>query len=115
MLSILGHAAFALGALISLLNVYLSFIRVPLLRWRGQDQRFVSGVPLVGSFLLVVSAVLLWKVRWLALSALGLATLDTGGLHGFVGTLAWEAIVGRWRGRSRRGLMRPGDAPCEEE
>ncbi len=96
--SFLGYLAFALGASLSLLNFYLSFVRVPLLRLLGRSPRFVSGFPLVGSLLLVVSAALLWSERWLALSALALVVLDTGGLHWFLGVLAWEAATSRSRG-----------------
>ncbi len=95
---ILGYLAFALGAFLSLLNFYLSFVRVPLLRALCRPSRWVSGFPLVGSLLLVASAALLWRVRWLALCALGVAALDTGGLHWFLGVLLWMAISGRSEG-----------------
>jgi hypothetical protein len=93
--TIIGYLAFALGAFLSLLNFYLSFVRVPLRRALGRPSRFVSGFPLVGSLLLVASAVLLWRARWLAFTALAVAALDTGGLHWFLGVLLWGVISGR--------------------
>src|SRR4051794_37286374 len=96
----LAYAAFALGASLSLLNFFLSFVRAPLLRAGGRSPRFVSGIPLFGSLLLVVSATLLWSQRRLALSALALAALDTGGIHWFVGVLLWEAVAARIRDRA---------------
>ncbi len=106
MLTILGYLAFALGAFLSLLNFYLSFVRVPLLRALGRPSGFVSGFPLVGSLLLVTSAVLLWRAWRLAYTALAVAALDTGGLHWFLGVLLWGAISGRSGG----GDAEQGDA-----
>jgi hypothetical protein len=95
MRSILGYLAFALGAFLSLLNFYLSFVRAPLLLALGRPSRFVSGFPLVGSLLLVASSFLLWRAPWLVLTALAAAALDTGGLHWLLGVLLWRAISGR--------------------
>jgi hypothetical protein len=106
MTAILGYLTFALGAFLSLLNFYLSFVRVPLLRALARPSRFVSGFPLVGSLFLVASAVLLWRARWLAFTALAVAALDTGGLHWFLGVLFWRAISGRSGG----GDAEQGDA-----
>jgi hypothetical protein len=106
MSTILGYLALALGAFLSLLNCYLSFVRVPLLRALGRPSQFVSGFPLVGSLLLFASAVVLWRTQWLAFTALSVAALDTGGLHWFLGVLLWEAISGR----SRSGEAEQGDA-----
>jgi hypothetical protein len=100
MYTVLAYTALVLGAALSLLNVYLSFVRLPLLRACGRSPRFVSGVPLCGSMLLVVSAALLWPVRWLALSALALAALDTGGIHWFCGVLLWQTLAARTRHRA---------------
>lgn len=93
--TILGYLALALGTFLSLLNFYLSFVRVPLLRALGRPSRFVSGFPLVGSLLLVGSVVLLWRARCWVITALAIAALDTGGLHWFLGVLLWGAISGR--------------------
>jgi hypothetical protein len=100
MLSILGYATFALGAFLSLLNFYFSFVRVPMLRACGRSTRFVSGFPLIGSSLLVATAAILWGTRPLVLSALVIAALDTGGIHWFLGVLLVAAIRARLRGRN---------------
>jgi len=51
-------ALFVVGVLITVLNVYLSCIRVPLLRRLSPNniRRWVSGIPFVGSGALWVSA-----------------------------------------------------------
>ncbi len=100
MYTVLAYAALVLGAAISLLNFYLSFVRVPLLRVCGRSPRFVSGIPHCGSMLLVVSAALLWPARLSALSALALAALDTGGIHWFFGVLLWQTLAARIRHRA---------------
>ncbi len=81
----IAHVLFALGCFVSLLNLYLTVGRYPLLRLRGvpvNDIRHVSGFPLIGSLLIVltlaaVSNPVIW---WLGLA---ISFLDTGGLHVF--------------------------------
>ena len=97
MRSVVADLAFALGAWITLLNCYLSWIRVPLLRALGRSPQWVSGFPIIGSLLLVISATLLWERRGLAVSALTLAAIDTGGIHWFLGGRIWHAITSRHR------------------
>ncbi len=75
-----GFGLLILGGFVSLLNVYLSLLRVPLLRACGQSPRHVSVLPAVGSLLLVTSALLLWGHWRLVGTALVLAAIDTGGL-----------------------------------
>jgi hypothetical protein len=76
-----GFGLLVLGGFVSLLNVYLSLFRVPLLRACGPSPRYVSVIPVVGSLLLGASAVLLWG-RWSMVgAALALAAIETGGLH----------------------------------
>jgi hypothetical protein len=94
---VLGYLAFGFGASISLLNFYLSWIRVPLLRGLGRSPRWVSGFPIIGSLLLVISAVLLRDWPRIAFSALALAALDTGGIHCFVGRQLWHALRLRYK------------------
>ena len=85
---VVAYASFALGAWITLLNVYLSWIRTPLLRSLGRSpRRWVSGFPIIGSALLIGSAILLRRAPWVAVSALTLAALDTGGFHSFLAAL----------------------------
>jgi hypothetical protein len=100
MYTVFAYRALVLGTALSLLNFYLSFVRVPLLRACGRSPRLVSGFPLCGSMLLVVSAVLLWPARQWALSALAVATLDTGGIHWFCGELLWQTLAARIRHRN---------------
>ena len=51
----IATGVFAFGALFCLTNLYCSFLRVPLLMWRGmapEEIRNVSGAPLFGMFVL---------------------------------------------------------------
>jgi hypothetical protein len=89
------------------LNFYLSFIRYPLHRLRGQPRetfRWTSGIPLIGS-LCVVAGLVLMKVSGAlpstALLALALASvaLDTGGIHWFIGTMVWWWLKERRQSR----------------
>jgi hypothetical protein len=96
---VVAYVALVLGASLSLLNFYVSVVRVPLLRACGWSPRWVSGIPLFGSMLLVLSAVLFWRERWAAVTALTLAVLDTGGIHWFFGALTWDLITARNRDR----------------
>jgi hypothetical protein len=91
MRSLSGYLTFGLGALVSLLNFYTSWVRMPLLRALGRPPHWVSGFPIIGSLLLAISAILMWEVRGIALSALVLAALDTGGIHWLIGGQLWRA------------------------
>ena len=75
MRQVLAYLAFALGAYICLLNFYLSWIRIPLLRAFGRSPGWISGFPFIGSLLLAIAAALLWEKRGLAITALVLAVL----------------------------------------
>ena len=79
----------AVGAFIALTNFYLSFIRIPFHRWRGHhDVKWVSGIPLLGSLVLIVS--LAGLDGWPALLGGILFFLDTGGIVAFVLIMVWE-------------------------
>ena len=82
------------GGLVTVLNFYLSFVRVPLYRLRheGATPRFVSGFPLIGSFALWMAAALCCASgAWGWAGALAAASLlDTGGLHWFAVTVLWD-------------------------
>ena len=94
----LGYFLFILGTCISLLNLYLSFLRYPLHKLLGWEYQRVSGIPLFGSFFLVVAALLLRNSpQWLRAS-LGIALIDTGGLHWFLGIMLWYAALHHRRG-----------------
>jgi fructose-1,6-bisphosphatase/inositol monophosphatase family enzyme len=79
-------ALLVLGSLVSGLNFYLSFVRVPLHRRLRPETptRNVSGFPLVGSACLWLSMVLLGRAHVLFLPALAISFLDTGGIHWFL-------------------------------
>lgn len=85
MSKILAIILFSTGAIISCLNFYLSFLRPVVHRLRRgtfDGYRFESGVPLLGSLLLVIAAVLMRdSAIWLT-TALVVAFLDTGGFLG---------------------------------
>ncbi len=91
----IGLILVGLGAFLATLNFYLSFLRGSLHRWRRgstDGYRHVSGVPGVGS-LLVVGGVLV-SFGSVTVAVLGLITigLDTGGPLWF--------LVSSWRDSS---------------
>ncbi|HEY3787750.1 MAG TPA: hypothetical protein VGL71_02795 [Urbifossiella sp.] len=74
--------ALILGGFIALLNFFLSFLRPPIIRRLGWPPRNISGIPLVGSFLLLPAAIhfaITWQPEILIASAV-LILLDTGGI-----------------------------------
>lgn len=86
-----------LGGFFCALNVYLSFLRYPLFRLRGRkaEYRHASGAPVIGSalvvgFLLKRPAFVSPLPRWVLFAFIALAVFDTGGLHWFIGTMAWH-------------------------
>ena len=94
---IIGSILFGLGALVTALNVYRSFLRYPIHRARGgarETYRWISGIPLFGSLLLWVSIGLLptHGLKWLADL---LSIFDTGGVHWFMGTMLWTGTAAR--------------------
>ena len=99
MRGVIEYSAFALGALVSLLNFYLSWIRIPLLRFLGQSPAWKSGLPLVGSLLLVVALILLWDERGSAVVAALFLAIDTGGPHWYLGGWLWRATIGGGKAR----------------
>jgi hypothetical protein len=83
--ALLGYLLFGLGGFIALLNLYLSILRVPLLRRLrpGAAVRHLSGVPLCG--VLNVSGLMLCpRSVTLSVVALVLLPLDTGSISWFV-------------------------------
>ncbi len=96
-----GWLLFSAGAIVCLVNFYLSCLRYPLHRLRGRapdTYQWVSGFPLVGS-LLVVLAWLFWLrgEGWapLDVAAWSLALIDTGGIHWFLLVMLAQAIRSR--------------------
>ena len=79
---IVGLVLLAVGGVVACVNVYTSFVRYPLHRWRGgtrRDFRRVSGLPVVGIACLLLAAACLRDHRVLMWTALVLALLDTSG------------------------------------
>jgi hypothetical protein len=82
----LGYLLLVLGAFISFLNFYLSFIRVPLFRKmhpKAPDPKYVSGIPLFGALAPIALSILnkspiLFIIVFLTLLA------DTGGIQWLV-------------------------------
>lgn len=90
MLTAFGLVSLVLGALVSLINFYLSFVRVSLLRAVGQVPGSISGFPIIGSLLLLLALVLLrdnWRV---VVFAAALALIDTGGIVWLILMLTWK-------------------------
>jgi hypothetical protein len=75
------------ASLIALLNVYLSWIR-PAIHFLVQGSmtryRFASGIPAIGTFLILTGGLLGFGNRTTALTGIVLLLLDTGGLPWFV-------------------------------
>ena len=89
-----GYALFGLGAVVSSVNFYLSFLRYPLFILRGRsrdDFRFVSGLPMIGMFV-IPGLALAPASPWLSIASLALLLADTGNIPWFV--------VSVWRDKS---------------
>ena len=79
---VLAWCALVLGGFIALLNIFLSFGRPLVLRTRGipiSEQSNVSGFPILGSLLLMVTAIPLFPRLWPCAVVTALLLLDTGG------------------------------------
>jgi hypothetical protein len=86
------------GGAICLINCYLSFLRRPLLRLRGQTEesyRPVSGFPLVGSLLVALSLLALHSRTGVVSAAVVLMLVDTGGIHWFIGSMIHRYVRAR--------------------
>jgi hypothetical protein len=78
----LSWTALLLGAFIALLNAFLSFIRPLFLNLRGippEEQHYVSGIPILASFLLMLSTIALHPELWPCFAVSAFLLLDTGG------------------------------------
>jgi hypothetical protein len=90
---LLEYSPFFAGVGVSLLNFYLSFLRIPILRLRGREGGWVSGLPVVGSGLLAWFAI--WHLHspgWFW-AGVAFAAIDTGGLHWFAAVLLWYGFI----------------------
>ena len=83
-----------LGSLVCIANFYLSYLRYPLflLTGRKAEFRFVSGFPFVGSLMVVACLIFFRLPCWSVIAGIVLALLDTGGIHWFIGSIAWHSM-----------------------
>jgi hypothetical protein len=84
-----GYGIFVLGAIVSVANMYTSFLRYPvhLVLGKSRDSyKYVSGLPLIGG-LVLIGAWLLPPSLWLSLATALLMLLDTGGIFWVVVTV----------------------------
>jgi hypothetical protein len=98
--NVLASAAFAIGAFVSVVNFYLSFLRYPIHRWKhsAESYRHVSVIPLIGSLLLLLALLRFHSIAWLSNSAIALILIDTGGIHWFLISLVLHCTFHRSRG-----------------
>jgi len=89
---ILAYILFAMGAFVSVYNFCLSFIRGLICQMRHQEYRHISGFPLVGSLLLIVSFFCFSSGHTLRWAALIVALFDTGGIHWFCFSMLYHAL-----------------------
>ena len=77
-----------IGAAVTVINFYLSFIRYPLhgLWYRDRSFQWKSGFPLLGSLLLWIAALFFWLSGSAPKAAIALvfSIFDTRGIHWFV-------------------------------
>jgi hypothetical protein len=88
----LGLVCLSLAILVACLNFYFSFIHPLYFLLRKQKCKFVSGLPGIGTILLVVAILLLPKTMSLGGLALLLIVVDTGGFPWFVVIMAWQSL-----------------------
>lgn len=90
-MTILASILFAAGTFICCTNFYLSFIRYPLCLFLRREYEFVSGFPVIGQLLIVISIALFpHRASTLLWAGMVLALLDTGGVHWFI----WGLVGG---------------------
>ena len=80
---ILGWLLLSVGGFISLVNFHLSFTRYPYhrLRRRREEYHFISGFPIIGSLLCLLSLPFFNTPSIPQVIAIIAAVLDTGGFH----------------------------------
>ena len=95
MLKVLTYSLFAVGAFVCCLNFYLSFLRYPRCRLLGREYRWVSGIPLFGSLLLIIPVAAFRDSPALFWCGIIIALLDTGGLRWIAGVVLWMYLFRR--------------------
>jgi hypothetical protein len=102
---------FAPGALLALLNFFLSFLRYPLHRCLGRSRetyRHVSGAPGVGTVATAIATWAAWGDPRAVIVAAALCVLDTGGLPWFMFSVIGERFRD-WRKNRDQSDARPAD------
>ena len=84
----------ALAGVVAAINFYLSFLRYPVRRLLGQtpeEIRFVSGIPMVGTALVLLAGVFVrqWDA-WMASAAIAILLVDTGGVLWIIIGIGWS-------------------------
>jgi hypothetical protein len=106
-LHVLAWCGLAFGGFIAMLNAFLSFGRRLILQFRGippEEQRHVSGFPMLGSLVLMLSAIPFFPQVWPSIVVTVLLLLDTGGPLWFL-ISTWHD-VSLWTGE---GVARTDD------
>lgn len=90
---------FSFGVVICAVNFYLSYVRYSLNRVfsKKTEYHFVSGFPILGSFLVVVCLAMSRFPRWALIVGIIAAVLDTGGIHWFIGIVGWHKIIWNYK------------------
>lgn len=81
-MDILGYVFLAVGAVISAFNVYTLNLRylINKIIFKGKkEQKWVSGIPLIGTIFLIVSIMMLRHIPWVLFTAVGFIAVDAGG------------------------------------
>jgi hypothetical protein len=92
--SLLVLLPLAFAAWVGLLNFHLAFVRPWLFKRRHgslEDCRFISGLPMIATLVVVLTVLADFGVRAVAVAALAILAVDTGGLPWF--------LITTWRQR----------------
>ncbi len=87
---------FVIGALVAGMNFYFCFLRYPIFRWRGgaeSEYRHHSGIPVIGTIVLLCAAWLFFRVerQELFYASLIVTGFDTTGPQWFPVSIVWNA------------------------
>jgi hypothetical protein len=80
------------GGLVAVFNLFLAYIRPSVIRALGWPERNVSGVPMIGSLLLVPATIYFaidWR-PWLFAAGVLLNLMDLGGVFWFLVSLLMQ-------------------------
>jgi hypothetical protein len=97
-MTIIALCLLILGGLICCLNFYLSFLRYPIHRVSGGEKdnyKWYSGLPVIGSLFVAISLLTYWQTTSIFIVAIILIAIDTGGIHWFLGTILYHAVMNK--------------------